>query len=229
MAFVIQTRRAVLGRLKSIYAELPRVYWTIWLGTLVNKLGSVVVPFLALYLTQERLLSKALAGLLISLYGVGAILAGLTGGMLADRYGRRVTLLLSLFGGAVATLGIGFARQLSILALFTFLVGWLGEMYRPAVAALIADVVPPEKRTRAYGLLYWVINLGFAVAMMVGGLAATKSFLSLFLFDAATMALYGVLVFVKVPETRPDHDAYRPGTVDRTSLSRIAPSWCSCC
>ena len=165
----------MLDRFKSIYAELPRVYWTIWLGTLVNKLGSVVVPFLALYLTQERLLSKALAGLLISLYGVGAILAGLTGGMLADRYGRRVTLLLSLFGGALATLGIGFARQLSILALFTFLVGWLGEMYRPAVAALIADVVPPEKRTRAYGLLYWVINLGFAVAMMVGGLAATKS------------------------------------------------------
>ena len=76
----------MLGRLKSIYAELPRVYWTIWLGTLVNKLGSVVVPFLALYLTQERSLSKAWAGLLISLYGVGAILAGLTGGMLADRY-----------------------------------------------------------------------------------------------------------------------------------------------
>jgi len=202
----------VLGDFKSIYAELPRVYWTIWLGTLVNKLGSVVVPFLALYLTEERALSKAQTGLLISLFGVGAILAGLTGGMLADRYGRRFTLLLSLFGGAAATIGVGLSRQLAMIALFTFLVGWLGEMYRPAVAALIADVVPPEKRTRAYGLLYWVINLGFAVAMTVGGLAATKSFLALFLFDAATMALYGVLVFVKVPETRPDPGDRAPGT-----------------
>jgi hypothetical protein len=64
----------MLSRISSIFAELPRVYWTIWLGTLVNKMGAVVVPFLALYLTEERGLSKAQAGLLISLYGVGAIL-----------------------------------------------------------------------------------------------------------------------------------------------------------
>ena len=65
------------------------MYWTIWLGTLVNKLGSVVVPFLALYLTQERGLPNAEAGALLSLYGAGSILAGLTGGVLADRHGRR--------------------------------------------------------------------------------------------------------------------------------------------
>jgi MFS family permease len=189
----------------------------------VNKLGSVVVPFLALYLTEERALSKAQTGLLISLFGVGAILAGLTGGMLADRYGRRC------HAASVAVrwrkrrrwASAWLASSQSILALFTFLVGWLGEMYRPAVAALIADVVPPEKRTRAYGLLYWVINLGFAVAMMVGGLAATKSFLSLFLFDATTMALYGVLVFVKVPETRPDHRDAAPGTAQPGLLDVI--------
>lgn len=179
------------------------MYWIIWLGTLVNKLGSVVVPFLALYLTQERGLSKGQAGLMISMYGGGAILAGLTGGMLADRVGRRVTLLLSLFGGAVSMLGIGFARTLPAISIATFLVGWLGEMYRPAVAALLSDVVPKEKRLRAFGLLYWVINLGFAVAMVVGGLAASVSYMALFVVDATTMALYGVLVFLKVPETRP--------------------------
>lgn len=209
----------MLGLLKSVYAELPRVYWTIWLGTLVNKLGSVVLPFLALYLTQERALSKSAAGLLISLYGVGAILAGLTGGMLADHVGRRFTLLLSLFGGAAAMLGIGAARDLPMLALAVLLMGWLSEMYRPAVAALIADVVPPEKRIRAFGLLYWVINLGFAVAMTIGGLAASKSFLMLFVLDALTMTLYGVLVFFKVPETRPIHPessdkTARPGLLD---------------
>ena len=209
----------MLSRISSIFAELPRVYWTIWLGTLVNKMGAVVVPFLALYLTEERGLSKAQAGLLISLYGVGAILAGLSGGMLADRYGRKFTLLLSLFGGAAAMLIIGFARDLYTIAGSTFLVGWLGEMYRPAVAALISDVVPREKRMRAFGLLYWVINLGFAFAMVLGGLAAMRSFLALFVVDATTMALYGVLVFLRVPETRPsltraEAGAAGPGLLD---------------
>jgi MFS family permease len=189
--------------LRNLYAELPPVYWTIWLGTLVNKLGSVVVPFLALYLTQERGLPNAEAGALLSLYGAGSILAGLTGGVLADRHGRRLTLIISLLGGAAASLGIGFARSLGMISLLTFLLGWLGEMYRPAVAALISDVVPPEKRTRAFGLLYWVVNLGFAVAMTLGGVLASTSFLGLFVFDAVTMALYGLLVLWKVPETRP--------------------------
>jgi MFS family permease len=139
--------------------------------------------------------------------------------MLADRYGRKFTLLLSLFGGAAAMLIIGFARDLYTIAGSTFLVGWLGEMYRPAVAALISDVVPREKRMRAFGLLYWVINLGFAFAMVLGGLAATRSFLALFVVDATTMALYGVLVFLRVPETRPsltgaEAGAAGPGLLD---------------
>ena len=208
----------MLGLLKSVYAELPRVYWTIWLGTLVNKLGSVVLPFLALYLTQERALSKSATGLLISLYGVGAILAGLTGGMLADHVGdgsRCCCRCLGCGGDA----GNWRCRDLPMLALAVLLMGWLSEMYRPAVAALIADVVPPEKRIRAFGLLYWVINLGFAVAMTIGGLAASKSFLMLFVLDALTMTLYGVLVFFKVPETRPIHPessdkTARPGLLD---------------
>jgi MFS family permease len=221
----------MIARLRSTYAELPRVYWTVWLGTLVNKMGGVVVPFLALYLTRERGLSKAQAGLLVALYGCGTILAGLTGGVLADRVGRRATMLVSLFGGAVAMLGIGLGRALPSIAAATFLMGWLGEMYRPAVAALIADVVPPERRVRAYGHLYWAINLGFAVASALGGLAARVSYFSLFVVDAATMALYGVIVLLRVPETRPvvaeaQRGAAEPGILtvlaDRTFMPFVA-------
>src|SRR5438128_2407169 len=107
---------ALMGRLRSAYAELPGVYWTVWLGTLVNKLGGVVVPFLALYLTRERHLSKALCGLIVACYGGGTVLAGLTGGVLADRVGRRATMLVSLFLGAAAMLGIGLARTLPAIA-----------------------------------------------------------------------------------------------------------------
>jgi MFS family permease len=189
--------------LRKQIEQLPGVYWTVWVGTLVNRMGGVVVPFLALYLTRDLKLSSGEAGLVVSLYGVGGVLAGFTGGVLTDRLGRRPTLLISLFGGAAALLLLGFARSLPVIGAATVLTGWLGDMYRPAVAALVADVVPPEKRVLAFGHLYWVVNLGFGLASALGGLASTASFTLLFVIDAVTMALYGLIVLVKVPETRP--------------------------
>jgi MFS family permease len=217
----------VLASIASEYRSLPRTYWTLWIGTLVNKAGGFVVPFLALYITA-RGGSEADAGVVMALYGAGTILAGLTGGLLADRVGRRATILLSLFGGAAAMLGIGFSRSLAAIGVTTFLMGWLAELYRPAVSAAVADLVPAADRPRAYAHLYWVVNLGFAIAPTLAGLVASLSYTALFVVDAATMAVYGVIVLSRVPETRPEAasspaDAGPPaglGTVlrDRTFL-----------
>lgn len=193
----------MLTALRREYRSLPPAYWTLWLGTLVNKTGSFVVPFMALYITRERHESERVAGAVMSLYGAGNILAGFVGGTLADRVGRRATMLISLFGGAAAMLALGLAASLPLICVGTFAMGWLAEMYRPAVAAMIADIVPPIDRQRAYGHLYWVANLGFAIAPLLAGLAARASYLTLFLVDAVTMAAYGVIVVVRVRETRP--------------------------
>ncbi len=139
----------------------------------------------------------------MSLYGAGSILAGFVGGTLADRLGRRATMLLSLFGGAAAMLGVGLAASLPQIGVATFAMGWLAEMYRPAVGAMIADIVPPADRARAYGHQYWVANLGFAIAPLLAGLAAHRSYFTLFVVDAVTMAAYGVIVLARVRETRP--------------------------
>lgn len=112
------------------------------------------------------------------------------GGTLADRLGRRATMLLSLFGGAAAILSVGLSTSIPQIGVATFAMGWLAEMYRPAVSAMIADVVPPADRQRAYEHLYWVANLGFAIAPVLAGLAARTSYLTLFVVDAATMAAY---------------------------------------
>jgi MFS family permease len=82
-------------------------------------------------------------------------------------------------------------------------VGFVGELYRPAVLAFIADVVPHDRRVDAFGLLYWAINLGFAVASIIGGLLAELDFTILFIADGVTMAVYGLLVAIAVPETKP--------------------------
>ena len=204
----------MIDALRREYHSLPPAYWTIWLGTLVNRIGGFVVPFLALYITQERKESEATAGVIMSLYGAGSIIASLLGGTLTDRLGRRATMLLSLFGGSATMLAIGFAPSLPLLGASTFLMGLVSEMYRPAVAAMIADIVPIEQRTKAYSHLYWVINLGYAIAPPLAGLAAGFSYLMLFVVDAATLVLFGVIVWLHVRESRPPEAAAaaaRPG------------------
>ncbi|RKP49301.1 MDR family MFS transporter [Trinickia fusca] len=193
----------MLAAIKKEYRSLPVTYWTLWLGTLVNKAGGFVIPFLALYITAQGG-SEADAGLVMALYGAGAILAGVTGGVLADRVGRRATILFSVFGGAVSMLAIGFSRSLPAIGATTFLMGWAAEMYRPAVSAATADLVPAADRTRAYGHLYWANNLGFAIAPTLGGILALASYTSLFIGDAVTMVAFGALVLARVPETRPE-------------------------
>jgi MFS family permease len=185
------------------YRSLPAAYWTLWLGAFVNRLGNFVLPFLALYVTRERGESVSTAGVVLSLYGAGAIVAGLVGGVLADRLGRRTTMVMSLFGGAAAMMAIGLARSLPELCAATFLMGWLAEMYRPAMSAMVADLVAPADRARAYAHMYWVVNLGFALAPSLAALAIRWSYLLLFVIDAATMLLYGIIVLWRLPETRP--------------------------
>ncbi len=182
---------------------LPRLFWVFWWGSIINRLGSMVVPYLTFYLTRERGLSDAHAGLLVALFGVGATLAGALGGQLADRWGRRPTVLLSLAGGATVVGLLSLARSLPALAAGVFALGLVAEMYRPAVNAAVSDIVPPEDRVRAFGLQYWAVNLGFAIAAATGGFLARHGYGLLFAVDAATTLLYAALVFAQVPETRP--------------------------
>ncbi|MCK6546224.1 MFS transporter [Myxococcota bacterium] len=182
---------------------LPRTFWVLLLGTFVNRLGGFVVPFLTIYLTKERGLPVDRAGIIVGLFGAGALGAGLVGGFLADRFGRRFTMLVGLVGGAAMMLVLGFVRDELAIAAATFGLGLLGDLYRPAVWAAATDLVPEEDRTRAFGLLYWVINLGFAIAPMIAGVLSSVSFTLLFVADAATTLACAVLFLFRVPETRP--------------------------
>jgi MFS family permease len=195
----------IRGRIAEVAAVAPRTYWYVWWGTLINRLGGFVIPLLTIYLITVRHLSVSEAGGVISVFGAGSIAASIAGGYLTDHLGRKITLVLSLFGGALALAGLSFARDLTAIMIMVGAVGFVGELYRPAVFAIVADVVPPGQRMQAYALLHWVINIGFAVAATVGGVLADVNFSILFVLDAATMAIYGVIVAIAVPETRPRH------------------------
>jgi MFS family permease len=182
---------------------LPRTYWLLWGGMLLNRLGGSVFFLLAIYLTRERGLAPELAGLVLSLYAGGGMIAGPIGGALADRAGRRATLLAGTVCAGALMLALGFARTISAIVLLAPLLGFFTDLCRPPLQAAVADLVAPADRARAYGLLYWAINLGFAGAASLGGALAEHSFRLLFLIDALTTFGYGAIVLVGVPETRP--------------------------
>lgn len=193
----------MFARLVELRRGLPSAFWLVWLGTLVNRAGGFVLPMLGYYLTEARGLSRGEAVAIGTCYGAGAMVAGVVGGVLADRLGRQRTMALSLLGGAVAMLALAEARDPIAIGAAAAALGLVGELYRPAVMAFVADVVPAADRPRAFGALYWAINLGFTIAPLAAGALASWSYRALFIGDAATMAAYGLIVLTRLPESRP--------------------------
>jgi MFS family permease len=225
----MQMRSAIASRFAAAVGGLPRVFWTMWWGLIVNRLASFVIAFLSLYLVRDRGLAPAEAGRVLALYGIGFTVAGPLGGLLADRLGRRTTMIAGLLCGAGSVGALAFSRSPALLAIFTFLCAATGDMYRPAMSAAVADVVPPADRPRAYGLVYWAVNFALSVGLVIGGLVAEKSFIALFLADAGTSIAAALIVFFRVPETRPSGLVHEPAlrgllrvVEDRPYLSFLA-------
>jgi predicted MFS family arabinose efflux permease len=198
---------SIVRRMLPDFRGLPRPFWVLFVGTLVNRVGGFVLIFLAIYLTEVRGLSAAQAGVVISAYGLGAIGGGPLGGALSDRIGRRPILATSLIAGGASMLMLGLATETPAIMAAAVVTGFFYEMYRPVVSATIADIVRPDDRPRAYGLIYWAVNLGASIAPLLGGLVAARSYRALFAADAGTTALCGVIVWMALPETRPANPA----------------------
>ncbi|GHH90865.1 MDR family MFS transporter [Streptomyces capillispiralis] len=219
MSSVVRARRAV----RETVSGLPPAFWWLWTSTLVNRLGAFVATFMALYLTLDRGYSATYAGLVAALHGLGGVISSLVAGVMTDRLGRRPTLLVAQVSTAVSVAALGFVRDPVAIASVAFLVGMASNASRPAVQAMMADIVRPEDRIRAFSLNYWAINLGFAISSMAAGFIAEYSYLAGFLIEALMTLVCAVVVFVKLPESKPvrsaeaarQEDSVRLGTVLR--------------
>jgi MFS family permease len=180
---------------------LPGSFWYLWAGLLINRAGAFAMLFLSLYLTDARGASEALAGVVVGAYGAGGAVGVLFGGVLADRWGRRSTLLAAHLATAALMVALAFSRPLLLIAVFAALVGVAHSMPGPAFVAAIVDVVPADRRSRAFNLEFWALNLGMAVASLLAGLVAEASFTALFLVDAGATLTAAAVIGWKVPET----------------------------
>jgi MFS family permease len=177
---------------------LPRAAWILFLGVFLNKFGSFVVPFLTLILTRQGY-SIVDAGLAIGAYGAGHFVASGLGGHLADTIGRRKTIVLSMFSAAISMLLLSQARSLPAIILLTAFAGLAGELYRPASSALLADLVPAGQRVTAFSAYRMAFNAGWAFGPATAGFLAERGYFWLFIGDAITSVLFGLVAFFALP------------------------------
>ncbi len=209
--------RSLIVDLRESLRGIPAAAWILFGGTFINRFGSFVVVFLVLYLTRQGY-GPAQAGIAMGAYGGGSLIASWLGGHLADRLGRRNGIMVSMFSAAVFLILLSQARGLFWITVASAACGLSAELYRPASSALLADLTPRGKRVTAYALNRLAINLGFAFGPMAGGFLAERSFLILFLADAATCVIFGVVARTLLPhgfrsDGRSPDGAMRGGSV----------------
>jgi MFS family permease len=187
--------------MRSEIRALPRGAWILFGETLINRLGTFVVVFLVLWLTQIGW-SPGMAGLAVSVYGLGGLVASLAGGWLADRFGRRRTIALSMFSSAAVLLTLPHVREPWAVLTMAGLAGLTSELYRPAANGLLSDLVPAGRRVPGFAVYRLAVNLGHGIGPAIGGFVAERSFVWVFTADAATSVAAGIVALVALPEGR---------------------------
>jgi MFS family permease len=187
--------------MRSTFAGLSRTVWIIFAGTVVNRLGYVVTPFLVFYLGSRGIRTEQVPYVLGAL-GAGNLVGPMAGGLLADRLGRRPTMLIGLIGTALAQGLLFAAPNVATLAAAAVLLSGAGTMVSPAAGALLTDTVTAERRRTAFSLFHWAVNIGTAVAGMLGGFLAGHGYWLLFAVDATTSLAYAVIVVTLLPGRR---------------------------
>ncbi|MFG2714752.1 MFS transporter [Streptomyces goshikiensis] len=195
----------------STFRGLPPTVWTLFAGTIVNRLGHLVTPFLV-FLLADRGVTGAETSYVLGALGAGNLLGPALGGVLADRIGRRPTMLIGLLGAAAAQGALFLAPGLWTMAAAALLLSVASATVGPAAYALMADSVDPERRRRAYALFGWGVNIGTAVAGVLGGFLAAHGYWLLFAVDAGTLLVYATVVATRLRE--PARAPAAPGEKD---------------
>lgn len=193
-----------LARLRALRDEFDRAIFVLALGDLVASFGfSLVFPFLTIYLTAELGSSAVEAGAIVGLYSIVSIVSNGFGGWLADRVGRKPVMVVSITCTAVVIGVMGLVQDLAWVAALTLLLGLVDPPFVPAARAAVADVVPSERRPRAYGLLGMASAVGWIVGPSVGAGLSGIGFGILFLVAGVIIGGYTVILLVGLRETRP--------------------------
>lgn len=174
---------------------LPRDVWTLSIAMLINRAGTMVLPFLVLFLTKELGFSASRAGLALAVYGAGSIIAAPLSGWLSDRLGPLPVMRAAFVSAGALVLLYPLVKSAGGILALTLLWAISTDLFRPASMAMVAEVVPSERLKPAYALVRLAINLGMSIGPAVGGLIATRSFRLIFVVDGVTTLAAAAVLF----------------------------------
>ncbi len=184
---------------KNAFTGLTKNTWLLSLVMLVNRSGTMVIPFMTIYCTQQLHFTLPQAGIVMALFGAGAIVGAYIGGNSTDKFGFYTQQVISLILGGMMFIVVGFLKTYESLCIGTFILSVCNESFRPANAAAVAFYSNDNNKTRSFSLNRLAINMGWAVGGTVGGLLASVNYHSLFWVDGSTNIFAALLLLKLLP------------------------------
>ena len=201
----VKQSTSILERIQNVIQDYPTPFWVLMTGTFIDRLGTnLIMPFLAIYVVQRFDAKLTQVGLIYTIFAASSGVGNFLAGALADRFGRRFTLILGLVCAATARIALGIATNFMGLYIAAAFAGLFGAIGWPAQLAMTADLLGPQKRANGFGIQRVVINSTFALGPLAGGFIGPRiGYLPLFVLDALTSYFVALIVFSKLPETQP--------------------------
>jgi predicted MFS family arabinose efflux permease len=208
----------VFATYKNAYTGLSRPTWLLSIVMLINRSGTMVIPFLTLYLISMGY-SVSKAGFVFAFFGLGAFSGAFVGGKLTDKIGFYPVQIITLLGGGIMFFVLAEMKTYWLICVFTYLLAFINEAFRPANSTAIAFYSKPENRTRSYALNRLAINLGWAIGSGVGGVLANINFSLLFYVDAVTNIVAAILIWLFLSPVNFKDEAEKHKEIAANSLS----------
>jgi len=197
----------LLNNFKATYKKFDPKFWVLTGASFIDQIGgSLIFPFLSLFMTQKFDVGMTEVGTMFLIWGLGAgVLGNTIGGALADKFGRKTNMIFGLVASATSTLMMVFIKDIVVFYIVIGVIGIFEDIAGPARQAMVADLVPEKDRAEAYGIMRIVFNLAVTFGPAIGGLMIAKSFNLLFYIDFVISLIVALMIFLFLPETKPVH------------------------
>lgn len=195
----------MLTRLRNIYHDFPQKFWVVVGASFIDRIGGTLLfPFFSLYITQKFNVGMTQAGIVLGTFSAFGLIGSMIGGALTDKFGRKNLILFGLIFSALSTLSLGLVNEFAVLIPLAVVIGLLSNIAGPAHQAMVADLLPEDKRQEGFGILRVVANMSWIIGPTIGGFIANRSYFMLFVLDAVISCIVAAIFFYYIPETKPE-------------------------